>query len=154
MSMKQSNYKLPAGKVLLNGQAAILKLPKCQKDMLNPVSYTHLTLPTKCNITVTDYSNVVFADSYQWDGIYVFSDDIGEDGWYIKFRPEKTGYIRIKSLENSADISLIDKDAYFVSNDCTVRHDEYDSEDVIWGVKKGQAYYLYVSSVYLSLIHI
>lgn len=104
----------------------------------------------KCNITVTDYSNVVFADSYQWDGIYVFSDDIGEDGWYIKFRPEKTGYIRIKSLENSADISLIDKDDYFISNDCTVRHDEYDSEDVIWGVKKGQAYYLYVSSVYDS----
>lgn len=104
----------------------------------------------KCNITVTDYSNVVYADSYQWDCLYVFSNDIDEDGWYIKFRPEKTGYIRVSSLENSADIYLIDKDDYIVSNDCTVWCDEYDSEDVIWGVKKGQAYYLYVSSVYDS----
>lgn len=102
----------------------------------------------KCNITVTDFSNVVFADSYQWDNLIVFSEDIDEDGWFIKFRPEKTGYIRIESLENCADISLVDKNFYTISEDNMVWYDDYEPDTVVWGVKKDVAYYLCVSSVY------
>ncbi len=106
----------------------------------------------ECIINVTKADNISYAAPSEWSSIDVtdsmcMGTDGTNDGWFIKFRPQKTGYITVTAKKGAAFIHLRNKNNKVVSDDTNSYIDADEDASLHFGVRAGTYYYLAVENV-------
>ena len=91
-----------------------------------------------CKVTVTSHDNVVYFDPILDDGdpydVYYHEND-----WYVKIRPEYTGYMKVTCNEGTGAVRLENKYGEVLSEDIYLAEDD---PYAYLGVKNSTYYYL------------
>ena len=104
----------------------------------------------KCTVKVESYDNAVYAspadcEYFTVDNSMLESDDGEQERpLWIKFRPEKTGLLKIQSHMGQMSFTLCNSKGKAVSSQYSV----VEGEKAIYGVRAGKYYYLVVDSVW------